>query len=154
MSAEDETPVRQPGLSETDLGLAFDQYRLAVEMADRVSARRGAANAFFLGLHTALLPVSETLELWLAALLGIVLCGTWWLLLRSYRQLNAAKWGVINGFESDFPRQPFLEEWNRLKEDPVKRQWLTRYAELSAVEQIVPGVLALLYALVVISAVV
>ena len=32
----------------------FEQYRLYVEMADRVSARRMLANSFFVGVHTTL----------------------------------------------------------------------------------------------------
>ncbi|MBM5818188.1 MAG: hypothetical protein FJ083_16945, partial [Cyanobacteria bacterium K_Offshore_surface_m2_239] len=35
----------------------FDQYKLAVEMADRVSARRMQANTFFLAVNTGLLTV-------------------------------------------------------------------------------------------------
>ena len=30
----------------------FDQYKLYVEMADRISARRMLANSFFVGVHT------------------------------------------------------------------------------------------------------
>jgi len=34
-------------------------YKLAVEMADRISARRGVANSFFLTINTGLLPSWE-----------------------------------------------------------------------------------------------
>src|SRR5918995_6847152 len=76
----------------------LELYKLAVEMADRVSARRATANAFFLTVSTALLAFvsSGSLNmLWLVALAGIALSGTWWILLKSYRGLNAAKFGVI-----------------------------------------------------------
>lgn len=33
----------------------FEQYKLYVEMADRISARRMLANSFFVGVHTALI---------------------------------------------------------------------------------------------------
>jgi len=39
----------------------FDQYRLAVEMADRLSARRMQANTFFLAVNTGLLTVLANL---------------------------------------------------------------------------------------------
>jgi len=39
----------------------FDQYKLAVEMADRVSARRTQANTFFLAVNTGLLTVFANL---------------------------------------------------------------------------------------------
>lgn len=35
-------------------GARLDLYKLAVEMADRTSARRAGANSFFLTLHAAL----------------------------------------------------------------------------------------------------
>ncbi len=38
----------------SDLNLVMDQYKLYVEMADRVSARRSLANTFFLTLNTAI----------------------------------------------------------------------------------------------------
>ena len=45
--------------SETTL----DLYKLAVEMADRVSARRGGANQFYLTLETLILAVPAAFEL-------------------------------------------------------------------------------------------
>ncbi|MFM7513701.1 MAG: hypothetical protein ACKO3F_10140 [Cyanobium sp.] len=39
----------------------FDQYRLAMEMADRLSARRMQANTFFLAVNTGLLTVLANL---------------------------------------------------------------------------------------------
>lgn len=38
-----------------DGGDVLEQYKLAVEMADRVSARRGNANLFYLSVQTTLL---------------------------------------------------------------------------------------------------
>jgi len=38
----------------SDVNLVMDQYKLYVEMADRVSARRSLANTFFLTLNTAI----------------------------------------------------------------------------------------------------
>jgi hypothetical protein len=52
----------------------LELYKLAVEMADRVSARRATANAFFLTVNTALLAFvsSGSLNmLWLVALAGM-----------------------------------------------------------------------------------
>lgn len=40
----------------------FEQYKLYVEMADRISTRRMWANSFFLSVHTALIAV---LSVWL-----------------------------------------------------------------------------------------
>src|SRR3712207_3304242 len=128
----------------------LELYKLAVEMADRVSARRATANAFFLTVNTALLAfVSSGLDdmLWVVALAGIALSGTWWVLLKSYRDLNSAKFDVITEMEKNLEAQIFDDEWTRLKE---KRQegWRGRYAEFGAVERFVPLIFAMLYAAV------
>jgi hypothetical protein len=129
-------------------GQYLELYKLAVEMADRVSARRATANAFFLTVNTALLAfLSSGLDdaLRLVALAGIALSGTWWLLLKSYRDLNAAKFGVITEMENHLEVKVFEDEWEQLKE---KRQegWRGRYAEFGAVERFVPLIFAALYA--------
>jgi hypothetical protein len=135
----------------------MELYKIAVEMADRISARRSTANAFFLTVQTAYIAVlgvaTPTLQKspwWTAlavAVAGIVLSASWWLQLRSYRDLSSAKFAVINRVEADFlPIQVFSDEWATLKKDPV-RAWRKRYAELGTIERIVPAVFALLYVL-------
>jgi hypothetical protein len=142
-------------MSEDDkiTGQYLELYKLAVEMADRVSARRATANAFFLTINTALLAFigSGSLNvLWLVALAGIALSATWTVLLKSYRDLNAAKFDVITGMEHFLEAQVFGDEWKRLQE---KRQegWPGRYAEFGTVERLVPFIFATLYVAVFIS---
>ncbi|WP_422653763.1 RipA family octameric membrane protein [Lacisediminihabitans sp.] len=136
-------------------------YKMAVEMADRVSARRGQANQFYLAVETLLLgiPASITLLLsasasagldpWVTLVLGI--CGLavstiWWMQLRSYRDLNTAKFKVINKIEADyFEVRPFSDEWAHLKHDENIKRWRGRYAELGTVERVMPAVFAVLY---------
>jgi len=126
-------------------------------MADRVSARRATANTLFVTLHTALIAaiglirprrledvggaamsrlVEDNFGLVLAACLGIVLAVAWFLLLRSYRLLNRAKFKVIDELEEDMPWRIFRREWDFLKSDPLPLR--ERYAELGLVEQVVP----------------
>src|SRR5215218_6321014 len=138
----------------------LELYKLAVEMADRVSARRATANAFFLTVNTALLAFvsSGSLNmLWLVALAGIALSGTWWILLKSYRDLNTAKFGVILEMEKNLEARVFGDEWSRLKEKRPKeespqearpKRWWEGYAELGKVERTIPFVFAALYAAV------
>jgi hypothetical protein len=124
----------------------LEQYQLAVEMADRISARRATANGFFLSVQTtlvALLGIHGLRQSWVAAA-GLVLAVTWWLLLRSYRDLSTAKWEVIQAMEPRLPAQPFKDEWDKLKQDPVK-PWRPRYAELGFVERIVPVVFGAIF---------
>lgn len=80
----------------------LEQYRSYVEMADRISARRGLANTFFLTLNTAVFTVigvfwetQPRASAWLLAFPLVALLGqciAWYWLLRSYRQLNSAKY--------------------------------------------------------------
>lgn len=113
-------------------------YKLAVEMADRVSARRAVASSFFLTVQTGIVASLAFVEgqRWSIALGGIVASITWWLLLRSYRQLNAAKFKVIHEMETKLPAAPYTDEWKILdrKDGPLKE----RYAALGLVEQTVP----------------
>jgi len=112
--------------------IRLELYKVAVEMADRVSARRAGTNSFFLTLNTAfaafvgvvsaarrppsngVLPTFDRFELVVTAIAGIVLSITWWQLLRYYRRLNGAKFDVINGMEEHLPEKPFTEEWAAL----------------------------------------
>ncbi len=78
-----------------------------------MSARRSTANAFFLTVNTALLAFvsSGSLNvLWLVALARIVLSGTWWVLLKTYQNLNAAEFGVITDMEKNLEAQVFGAE--------------------------------------------
>lgn len=127
---------------------AIDLYKMAVEMADRVSARRGTSNSFFLSVQTAFVAVlglggpGLTKSLWTSTavtLAGIALSATWWLQLKSYRDLNRAKFEVINKIEEQLPVKIFSAEWTALNRDPVQ-SWRTRYAELGVSERRVPFV--------------
>lgn len=151
--------------SADERSVLFEQYKLAVEMADRVSARRGTANAFFFTVTSALLATAESLTLPLASSLGLVLVVAWWFLLRSYRKLNAAKFEIIGKLEDHLPVRIFGDEWDILKQQDLEQSlvrsrflsWLTkpasRYAELSLVEQVVPIVFAILYLISLVDAV-
>ena len=142
-------------------GHVLELYKLTVEMADRVSARRATANSFFLALQTGLAAglglfsarVSENgaaaepdrFVLGLAAAAGVLLTGAWWLLLRSYRDLNRAKFAVITEMEVKyFTVRPFSQEWDSLRKDPV-RKFRGRYTELGFVERTIPLAFAVLY---------
>lgn len=136
----------------------FDLFQLMVESADGISARRGTANAFFLTINTALIALlgSQTLR-WYVPVAGVVFAVAWWKLLQSYRQLNAAKFSVINGMEERLPRRVFAEEYEHytnVAASPVSesetrlrgvRRWARRYRELGEVERFVPAAFAGLY---------
>lgn len=131
----------------------LELYKLAVEMADRVSARRAGANVFFLSVQSAVVAALAFLSgqttppktgiLFALCGVGVLGSGVWFLLLRSYRDLNTAKFDVICNLESQLPVQLFTDEWQSLKKDPV-HGWRGRYAELGTVERLAPALFAAL----------
>ena len=45
------------------------------------------------------------------AIAGVILCFTWYRLVRSYRDLNTAKFKVIHEIERRLPLSPYDAEW-------------------------------------------
>lgn len=145
-------PGGEPGEGEEAPHL-LELYKFAVEMADRVSARRGVSNSFFLAVNaglTALIGVVDSggraspaamdrsdFRVLVITAVGIVFSLTWWLLLRSYRDLSRAKWEVISRLENRLDIRLYQDEWKILTaEQPTT--WRRRYRELGTVERVVP----------------
>src|ERR1700722_10894968 len=135
--------------------VVLELYQLAVEMADRLSARRGLANTFFLTVNTGLAALLGGTDLrWYVAAAGIVFAAAWWWQLRSYRRLSAAKFEVISAIEPRLPLQLYSDEWRYLRRTAPPRRsssvrafgaWLTGYHELGATERVVPLVFVGIY---------
>ncbi|TSB21548.1 RipA family octameric membrane protein [Streptomyces benahoarensis] len=143
-------PSDYSGGEETYHGAVLEQYKLCVEMADRVSSRRNLTNTFFLTLNTAVVAAAAAGggihgSLWVR-LAGLVIlltqCLAWFVTMRSYRQLNAAKYAVIGALERRLPALAYSDaEWGALGEG---RDW-RRYLPLTHVEQWVPLIFAAAY---------
>lgn len=157
----DDPQPRDPS-SEADEALAaaelpsnyFEIYRLAVEMADRISARRGIANSFFLTANTGVVALlASGVARWSLAAAGILVSVVWWALLKSYRDLNSAKFEIILTMEERLPVRVYGDEWDRLQRQPAPfalrrdalRSWFAQYRELGRIERIVPWIFALIY---------
>lgn len=144
----------------------FEIYEMAVEMADRVSARRLAANAFFVTVNTALAGLvtfaysqvtsDHRFILWIISLVGILLSLTWFFAIRSYKRLNRAKFEVIQELETELEFDYFKKEWESLRraisnDDEPKQlrdrwiKWKDRYTDLTSIESVVPIVFGLIY---------
>ncbi len=131
----------------------FEQYKLYVEMADRLSERRMVANTFFLTLHTLIIGIAgfsyESLlslpykGFLIFPLLAIIaLCYAWRRILYSYKQLNTGKFEVIKEYENLLPTRPYVEaEWKALGlgKDPKI------YRPLTDIENWIPIIFAVLY---------
>ena len=136
----------------------MEAYKLAVEMADRMSARRGVANAFFLTVNTTLVAVvglraqapGSALPSVAVCLAGVVMAACWWFLLRNYRRLSEAKFVIISRIEDEhLPVKVFKDEWVYLGEDDAQAGRAAKVKaglkQLGGVERIVPLAFALLY---------
>lgn len=129
----------------------LDQYKLYVEMADRISQRRTAANTYFLSVNSAILAFVGYLTtnaspeyMWLLALAGCMLTLFWYNIVLSYRNLNSAKWQVVQDIEKRLPISPYDAEW-----DAVQRGTNPKlYRPISHIESWVPWVFLSLHAIV------
>ena len=131
----------------------LEQYKLYVEMADRVSQRREQSNRFYVSLVAAIVALLVILArfdvadgVWptvflISGLFGAALSGIWFVNIKSYRQLNSAKYEVINKMEEQLPTAAYADEWELLrpKGGPAK------YFQLTRVEQFVPVIFFLLF---------
>ena len=133
------------GNADPDRTVILEQYKIYVEMADRISARRSLTNTFFLTLNTAIfagvgavLKDPHQFPSWMLIFPLIALitqCAAWFFLVRSYRQLNTAKYMVVGVLEERLPASPYWKaEWTALGEgkDPAK------YWPLTHLEQWIP----------------
>lgn len=121
----------------------LDQYKLYVEMADRISQRRTSANSYFLSVNSAILAFAgyltskdSTEYLWLLAVAGILLCVLWFNIITSYRNLNTAKWEVVQQIEERLPISPYAAEWEAVQKGRNPKL----YRPLSHIERVVPWI--------------
>ena len=138
--------------SEKYRSTVLDQYKLYVEMADRASARRSLTNGFFLTLNVAVLttlvatiPRQGFSSKWLIFPLLVLLieCLAWFMLMKSYRLLNSAKYQVVAAMEKALPARPYSAEWDLV----LSRSGSKRYWRLTLLEQWIPSAFAALYVL-------
>ena len=95
-------------------------YKICVEMADNISARRQSANIFFLIVNTSILGIAGYIERinsnWVLAvnLAAIFICYFWYRIIRSYKDLNSGKFKVIHEIEKELPLSPYDAEWEAI----------------------------------------
>lgn len=139
----------------------LDMYKMYVEMADRISARRHSANSFFLSINTAIVALVGYVRLGsesskpesfysLIAVAGIILCYLWYRLIRSYKDLNSGKFKVIHEIEAKLPLRLFDAEWQAVGRG--KRPDL--YLPFTIVELRVPWVFAFIHAFVLLKSII
>lgn len=139
----------------------LEQYKLYVQMADKISERRQSSNSFFLTINTTLIAflglvarpdVGSSPDVtanpplpWvlIVSAAGVMLCYTWYRLVRSYNGLNAGKFEVVHTIESRLPSSPYDAEWKAVGEGKDPKLYLP----FTHVEVRIPWVFAALYVL-------
>ncbi len=135
----------------------LEQYKLFVEAADRVSARRTSANHYLLTVNAFLVTLYGLassfghIQAWFLVVpaAGVLVCITWLALIRSYRNLNTAKFKVIHELEEQLPAALFDREW-----DHAQRGDGNAYKSLTHIEPCIPLVFAALYVILAVCALV
>ena len=138
-------------MTETDTYVEI--YKLHSELADRVSQRREEANRLHVSIVVGLVVFLGTLIrfsddrtldtiLFLAVgFCGLTVSASWYIVLRSYRQLNSEKFRVLHDLETRLPYQFFMMEW-----DPGSvGAKSNKYTRLSVVETIIPIMYGVLF---------
>ena len=133
----------------------LELYKLHAELADRVSQRREAANRLFVGLLTGLCAVlaafarfgTGDIPHWALLLgggvLGVALSAAWFIVIRSYRQLNSGKFAVLDELESKLAF-PFFRREHDIN---MKKYW-----KLTTVETVLPMIFGLCFLAMIIAA--
>ena len=131
----------------------LEQYKLYVEMADRISSRRQSANSFFLSVNTAIIALisyihwgskNDSSFYWLVSLAGMFLCFMWYRLVRSYKDLNTAKFKVIHEMEAKLPVAPYDLEWEKVGKGKNSKLYLP----FTHIEICIPWVFFVIHAFV------
>ena len=128
-------------------------YKLHAELADRVSQRRESTNRLYVSLILGLVVFLATflrfgfgdLPDWLVLTTtggaGVLLSVSWFIVIRSYKQLNSEKFRVLHDLEKQLPYPFFTLEW-----DPQsKGEKSNRYWKLTHVEVFLPGIFCLIF---------
>ena len=123
-----EYPLVNPAFDAEQYGSDYqdhilEQYKVYVDTTTQVTHWRNTANAFFMTLNSLIITLiavfggdsKTTLVLFLViAVLGLIAANLVWLtLIQKYKDLNDAKFDVVEDLEQLLPVMPFVSrEWN------------------------------------------
>lgn len=134
----------------------LEQYRIYLHVFNNTNERQQKSNEFFLGLNAAIIGILGYVEtksipnaniiFMLVPFVGIGIGYCWYKIIKSYSQLNKAKFEVIHSVEQKLPIALFETEWNILGKGKDKK----KYRPLSDTEKIIPITFILLYIVILI----
>ena len=153
MSSPNQTQAVLLNQTSADYGPKFqdhllEQYKLYVDSAQKISDRRLYSGNFFLAINTSLVAAfgvalsSFGRHRWNAAipLTGILVSFLWFRLVKSYKDLNSAKFIIIHELETYLPAALFKYEWHVCGHGDPKK-----YRPVTHSEQWVPLVFMTFY---------
>lgn len=139
-------------MTDSDKTELLEIYRLHAELADKVSQRREGANRLYVSLISGLILFATSLlqfnvthnsikvALLSVSILGVLLSGSWYVVIRSYRQLNTGKFKALHELEGKLTYPFFQREWDLLGEGRDRRYW-----KLTIVETFLPFIFGVLF---------
>jgi hypothetical protein len=136
----------------------FAMFEVYLATAEKVSDRRAQANSWMLSVNSAIVGLYGFLQsdkmavsapqkmvwLWAIPAAGAIVCLAWSALLKSYRELNRAKFVVLAELEAELPASPTTRERQIYKEHGRR--------SLSQVESLIPACFVLLYVIMLVAA--
>ena len=126
----------------------LEQYKLYVQSAENVSARRVASSRYLLSLNVALAALyglqsagfGQSYWLLLIPAIGVPVSLLWYLIIKSHANLNRVKFNVIHEFEQHLPVAMYQYEWHLAEEGQGKT-----YRAVTTIERWIPILFAALH---------
>ena len=147
---EQESAIHQPadaysGSFHADL---LEQYKLYVQSAENVSARRVASSRYLLTLNAALVALyglqsanfGQGYWTLLIPVVGIPVSFLWYLIIKSHADLNRIKFDIIHELEKHLPAAMYKHEWHLAREGQGET-----YRRVTAIERWIPILFAVLH---------
>ena len=127
----------------------LEQYKLYVQSAENVSARRVASSNYLLTLNTALVALyglqsasfGENYWTLLVPIAGILISWLWCSIIKAHVDLNRVKFEVIHEFEEHLPAAMYKHEWQLAEGGQGKA-----YRAVTTTERWIPSLFAILHA--------
>ena len=126
----------------------LEQYKLYVQSAENVSARRVASSRYLLTLNVALVALygvqsagfEQSYWMLLVPIVGIPISLLWLAIIRSHADLNRVKFNVIHEFEEYLPAAMYKYEWHLAEKGKGKT-----YRAVTTIERWIPMLFATLH---------
>jgi hypothetical protein len=143
-----ERAVQQPAAGAGSQDYLFETYRWYVNSAERIGHRRASVNSLLLAANAALASyfsivgptlVENPVPNIVIPVVGLLLCLGWFLALKNFQQLTAAKKHVMQRLEESLPATVFAEERE------IVEQGAASLGPLASIGNATPALFAVLY---------